>query len=123
MIGSGAVPLIVLVAVVGGFVSLVALWIFNYSQTGDTEDATERTSGTVVGAISGVVFGVVIVLSTVGDALGVVGDFIATFPNAIGQFVLGGLAVLGFSGWVEIGTVGATVLVVVIIAGVAAVRN
>ena len=123
MIGSGVLPLIAMVAAGGAVVAILGLWVINYRQTDDVEDATDRTSRTVIGVVSGAVFALVIALSNFAGLFGTIGDIVSTWPSAVGQLVLGGLAVAGFAGWIELGAVSATILVVGIIVAVAGIRN
>jgi hypothetical protein len=123
MIGSGVLPLIATVAAGGAVVAIVALWFINYRQTDDIEDATDQTSRTVIGVVSGGIFALVIALGNFAGLFGTLGDIVSTWPGAVGQFVLGRLAVAGFAGWIELGAVGATILVVGIIVAVAGIRN
>jgi len=123
MIGSGVLPLIAMVAAGGAVVAILALWAINYRRTDDVEDATDQTSRTVIGVVSGGIFALVIALSNFAGLFGTLGDIVSTWPGAVGQFVLGGLAVAGFAGWIELGAVGGTLLVVGVIVAVAGIRN
>lgn len=123
MIGSGVLPLIAIVAAGGAMLAIAAVWVLNYRQTDDATEATDQTSRTVIGVVSGGIFALVVALSNFAGLFGTIGDIVSTWPSAVGQLVLGGLAVAGFAGWIELGAVGATVLVVVIIVAVAGIRN
>ena len=123
MIGTGVLPLIALVAAGGGVLAVVGLWVLNYRETDDATRATDKTSRKVIGVVSGGIFAIVVALSNFAGLFGTLGDIVSTWPGAAGQFVLGGIAVAGFAGWIEIGAVGGTILVVGVIVSVAAIRN
>jgi len=123
MIGPGLIGTVAVVAAVGAVVAVIALWGINYRKTNDATRATDRTSKKVIGVVSGGVFALVVALSNFAGLFGTFGDIVSTWPGAVAQFVLGGLAVAGFAGWIEMGAVVGTVLVVGIIAGAAAIRN
>ncbi|WP_144900889.1 hypothetical protein [Halobellus captivus] len=123
MIGYGAISTIAVIVGFGAFVGVVGLWLLNYRRTEDATRATDRTSRKVIGVISAAVFAIVIAFSNLAGLFGVLGDIVSTWPGAVGQFVLATLAVAGFAGYVEMGVVAGTILVLAIIAGTAAVRN
>jgi len=111
------------VAALGGLLAVVALWVINYRATDDAPEATSRTTKAVVGVLSAGVFSIVIAVSEFAALLGTVGDVVATSPAGVGQAVLGFLAIAGFSGWLEIGVVAATIVVIAVIGITTAVRN
>ncbi|MFD1601035.1 hypothetical protein [Halobellus rarus] len=123
MIGYGSLTTVAMIAGFGAFLAVVGLWILNYRRTENATRATDRTSRKVVGVLSGAVFAVVIAFSNLAGLFGTLGDIVSTWPGAVGQFILGGLAVAGFAGWIEIGAVAGTVLVVGIIVAIAGIRN
>lgn len=112
-----------LVAAVGGVVAVVALWAKNYREVGNAPDATDRTSRKVVGVLSAAFMVLVVGVANFAGLLGMFGDVVAMSPETVGQVILGGLAVAGFAGWVEIGVVGGTILVLGVIAATAAIKN
>ena len=100
-------------AAVGGVASVAGLWVMNYRKDGtDAPEATRKTSRKVVAVISGAVLAVAIAFTELAGLLGVVGDVVSMFPGGVTQLVLGGLAIAGFAGWIEVGIVGFTLLVV-----------
>lgn len=103
-------------------VGLVGLWLWNYRKTDDAPEATQRTTGKVVGFISGAVFAFVVAIQQLGELAGLLGDFVAAFPGGFGQLALGLLAVGGFAGVIELTVVTATILVVLVIFATAAVK-
>ncbi|GAB7011767.1 hypothetical protein [Halolamina salina] len=111
------------VAALGGLLSVVALWVINYRSTEDAPKATSRTTETVVGVLSAAVFSIVVAVSEFTGLIGTVGDVVATSPAGVGQAVLGFLAIAGFGGWLEIGVVGGTMIVVAVLGITTAVRN
>lgn len=121
--GYGAFGIFLALAIGGSVLAVVALWIVNYRRTDDAGDATDRTSRRVVGVVSGGIFAIVIAFANLAGLFGTIGDIVSTWPGAVGQFVLGALAIAGFTGWLEIGAVGGTLLVVVVIVAVAGIRN
>jgi hypothetical protein len=121
--GYGPFAIFIALAVAGSALAIVALWIINYRKTDDATDATDRTSRKVVGVVSGGVFALVIAFANLAGLFGTIGDIVSAWPGAVGQFVLGGIALAGFAGWIELGVVGATLLVLGIIIAVAGIRN
>lgn len=107
----------------GLLLGLVGLWALNYSKAGNAPDATRRTSAAIIGVISGVVLTFVIAVSEVAALMGLFGDVFAMYPGGFGQVALGILAVAGVTGMLEVGVIGATILVVLVIAVTAAVKN
>ena len=111
-----AVSLIVLLVVVG-------LWVRNYLDEGNAPEATARTSNRIVGVVAGALISAAIAFSSVAELAGVFGEIVSMFPGGTAQLILGGLAVAGFSGYLELSVVAATVIVVIVIFGTSAVRN
>lgn len=103
--------------------ALIGLWLWNYREEGSAPAASSETSNAVVGFLSGAVMSLVIVMAAFADFIGVMGDIIATWPAAFSQLLLGLLAIAGFSGMIEASVVSATLLVVVILVGYAAVTR
>jgi len=112
-----------IVAGLGGLVAVIAVWVMNYRSTGDAPRATSKTSRKVVGVLSAALFSVIVAISEFAGLLGTAGDVVATWPGGAGQVVLGFLAIAGFSGWLEIGVVGGTIVVIAVIGITTAVRN
>lgn len=104
------------VAVVG----FVALLVRNYRRTGDGPRAARRTSRAVFGMTVGAVLTLAVIASEALDALAALVMFA---PDTAGHLVLGFLAVAGFSGWLEVGVVGATVAVVLVLVAVGVLRR
>lgn len=122
-LGGGPITALALVGLVGGLVAVAVVWARSYRRTGDAERATDQTSRRVVAVVSAALFALVAALVNFAGLFGTVGDLVTMAPGGFGQLALGFLAVAGFAGWIELTAVTATVLVVVIIAGVAAIRN
>lgn len=118
-----ALSTLAVVAGLGSLVAVVVLWVRNYRSTGDAPEATSRTTQSVVGLVSATLLSVVVGISEFGALLGTAGDIVSTWPGGIGQAALGLLAIAGFSGWLEIGVVGATITVLAVIAITTAIRN
>lgn len=114
-------------AVAGGVgvtaLSFVVLWGANYRQTGDAERATERSTRKIVAVVSAATFSLFIAIGELAGFAGTLGDIAATWPGAIGQAVIGFIAIAGFAGWVELTAVGATFLVAGVFVATLAVRN
>ncbi|MDZ5811601.1 hypothetical protein U4E84_09620 [Halorubrum sp. AD140] len=124
MMPGGALLLVALLVAAGGVVTVAALWVRNYRETGaNAPEATRDTSQTVVAFVSGAVLAMAIAIAELAGLLGVVGDVVAMFPGGVTQLLLGGIAVAGFGGYLELGVVGATLLVVAIMATSTALTN
>ena len=123
ILGSWPVTIGALVAL-GGVTAVAGLWVRNYRKPRtDAPEATRKTSKRVVGVISGAVLAVAIAFVELSSLLGVIGDVVSMFPGGVTQIVLGAIAVAGFGGYLELGVVGATLLVVGILAASAAFTN
>ena len=124
MIGGSWLLTIAALVALGGVAVIAGLWVKNYrKERTDAPEATRETSQAVVGVVSGAVLAVAIAFVELAGLLGVVGDVVSMFPGGVTQLVLGGLAVAGFGGYLELGVVGATVLVVGILAASTALTN
>lgn len=122
MLGSWMLTVALLVAI-GATATIGGLWLVNYRDAGNAPDATRRTSRRVVAVISGAIIAVAIALAELAGLLGTVGDLVSMFPGGFTQLVLAGLAIAGFQGWIEVGVVGFTLLVVGVLAGSTALTN
>jgi hypothetical protein len=124
MIGGSWLLTVAALVALGGVTAVAGLWVRNYRKPRtDAPEATRQTSKRVVGVISGAVLAVAIAFVELSSLLGVVGDVVSMFPGGVTQFVLGGIAIAGFGGYLELGVVGATLLVVGILATSAAFTN
>lgn len=124
MIGGSWLLTVAALVALGGVTAVAGLWVRNYRKPRtDAPEATRKTSKRVVGVISGAVLAVAIAFVELSSLLGVVGDVVSMFPGGVTQFVLGGIAIAGFGGYLELGVVGATLLVVGILATSAAFTN
>lgn len=113
MIGGSWIVTFVALAALGGVVTTGAVWVRNWRKDGvGAPEATRKTSRRVVAVVSGAVLAVAIAFVEFSSLLGVVGEIVSMFPGGVTQLALGGLAVAGFAGWIEIGLVGFTLLVV-----------
>lgn len=110
----------ILVAIALPLLVVLGLWVWNYAKADAADEATRRTSRTIVGIVAGAVISTVIIASEIA---GMFAELIAYSPEGFGTTALGLIAVLGLSGWVELGIVSATILVVGIIVVMAAVRG
>lgn len=119
----GWLPTVLGVFALGATASVAGLWVMNYRKKGNAPDATRKTSRRVVAVVAGAVFAVAIALSELAGLLGVVGDLVAMFPGGVTQLVLAGLALAGFQGWIEVGVVGFTLLVIGVLAASTALTN
>lgn len=101
------------VVALGAVLAVAGLWVRNYRKEGvEAPGATRKTSRKVVGVVSGALLAVVIAFTELAGLLGVFGDIVSMFPGGATQIALAGLAVAGFAGWLEVGLVGFTLLVV-----------
>lgn len=108
----------------GGGAAVAALWVRNYRKDSvDAPEATRKTSRRVVAVISGAVLATAIAFVELAGLLGVVGDVVSMFPGGVTQLVLGALAIAGFQGWIEVGIVGFSLLVVFVLAASTALTN
>ena len=111
-------------AALGGVASVAAVWVMNYRKDGTgAPEATRTTSRKVVGVVSGAVLAIAIAFTELAGLLGVVGDVVSMFPGGVTQLVLGGLAIAGFAGWLEVSLVGFTLLVVGVLVASTAFTN
>lgn len=111
-------------AALGGVVAVAGLWINSYrKESVDAPEATRTTSRRVVGVISGAVLAIAVAFTELAGLLGVFGDIVSMFPGGVTQLVLGGLAVAGFAGWLEVSLVGFTLLVVGVLVASTAFTN
>lgn len=122
MIG-GWITTLAALFMVGAVVGVAAVWARNYRKKGNAPDATRKTSQRVVAVATGAILAVAIAFAELAGLLGVVGDVVSMFPGGVTQLVLGGLAIAGFAGYIEIGLVGFTLLVVLVLAGSTALRT
>jgi hypothetical protein len=123
MLGSWLFTVAALVAL-GGVLAVAGLWVNNYRKEGtDAPEATRTTSRRVVGVVSGAVIAIAIAFTELAGLLGVFGDIVSMFPGGATQIALAGLAVAGFAGWIEIGLVGFTILVVGVLVASTALTN
>jgi len=102
---------------------VLGLWVRNYARTDSAPQATQRTSNRVIGFVVATLVSIAIAFSSVAGLAGAFGEVVSMFPGGTAQLILGGLAVAGFSGVLELSVVGATVIVVIVIFATAAVRN
>lgn len=102
---------------------VIGLWVRNYQQAGSAPEATARTSNRVVGFVVAVLISIAVAFSSLAGLAGAVGEVVAMFPGGTAQLILGGLAVAGITGYLELSVVAATILIVVVIFGSAAVSN
>lgn len=119
----GMLQMILIAGVAGTLLTFVAVWLLSYSRTDDAERATQQTSRKFVAVASAGVFSIAVALNELAGLFGTLGDIVATWPAAVGQFLLGGLAVAGFAGWLELGVVAATIVVAAVIVVTIAIRN
>jgi hypothetical protein len=103
--------------------AVLGLWVRNYARTDSAPQATQRTSNRVIGFVVATLVSIAIAFSSVAGLAGAFGEVVSMFPGGTAQLILGGLAVAGFSGVLELSVVGATVIVVIVIFATAAVRN
>lgn len=106
------------VAVVG--LAIVGLTVRNYRRGRDGPRAARQASRKVFAAVVGAVLTLAVIAS---EALNALGALISASPDSVGHLVLGALALAGFSGWLEVGVVGATVLVVGVLVAVGVLRG
>ena len=112
------------VAALAGVATVGGLWVRNYRKDSvDAPEATRKTSQRVVAVVSGAVLAVAIAFVELAGLLGVVGDVVSMFPGGVTQLVLAGLAVAGFQGWIEVGVVGFSLLVVGVLVASTALTN
>lgn len=123
MMGMSGLSLWLTIFALGAFAAIAALWLSNYQSRNDAVQATRQTSQTIVGLIAGSVLVVIVAIAELSAVLGIFGDVIAMFPGGFAQLLLGTVAVLGVSGWLELSVVGMTVLVILIMAGSTAIRS
>lgn len=102
---------------------VVGLWVRNYARTDSAPQATQRTSNRVIGFVVAVMVSVAIAFSSLAGLAGAMGEVVGMFPGGTAQLILGGLAVAGFSGYLELSLVAATAIVVIVVFATAAVRN
>lgn len=108
----------------GGVLAVAGLWVNNYRKEGTgAPEATRTTSRRVVGVVSGAVLAIAIAFTELAGLLGVFGEIVSMFPGGVTQLVLGGLAIAGFAGWIELGLVGFTLLVVGVLVASTALTN
>lgn len=119
----GTAQLTLLAAVLLPSFIVVGLWVRSYARTDSAPQATQRTSNKVIGFAVAVLVSVAIAFSSLAGLAGAVGEVVSMFPGGTAQFILGGLAVAGFSGYVELSLVAATGIVIIVIFATSAVRN
>lgn len=112
---SPLVTLLVLLAV-GFLVAGLVVWVQSYRSRGSVQDATVQATRWKLGVITGAIMTVALIVAEFAMLFGTVGDIVAMFPGAATQLVLALIAVLGFSGYLELGIVGGTILVVAVLA-------
>ena len=110
--GSWIVTFLALAAL-GGAATLGAVWVRNYRKDSvNAPEATRKTSRRAVAVVSGAVLSLAIVFVELAGLLGLVGEVFSMFPGGVTQLALAALAIAGFQGWIEIGVVGFSLLVV-----------
>ena len=119
----GTAQLTLLAAVLLPSFIVVGLWVRSYARTDSAPQATQRTSNKVIGFVVAVLVSVAIAFSSLAGLAGAVGEVVSMFPGGMAQLILGGLAVAGFSGYVELSLVAATAIVIIVIFATSAVRN
>lgn len=114
----GSLSTALMVALALPSLAVLYLGVRNYRETNDVERATRRTSRTVFGVVVGAV---VVLLVVATEFVVALGGLVSSFPDVFGAVVLGGLAIGTAGGWLEVGVVGATlaVVVVLVVVGVA----
>lgn len=123
MIPTDTTTLTVLTMLLIPLLMIAGLWVRNYQQAGSAPAATARTSDRVVGFVVAVLVSIAIAFSSLAGLAGAFGEVISMFPGGTAQLILGGLAVAGFSGYLELSIVGATAIVVIVVFATSAVRN
>ncbi|WP_418284773.1 hypothetical protein [Halorubrum sp. DTA46] len=124
MLGGSWMLTFAAVAALAGVATVGGLWVRNYRKDSvDAPEATRKTSRRVVAVISGAVLAVAIAFVELAGLLGVVGDVVSMFPGGVTQLALGALAIAGFQGWIEVGVVGFSLLVVGVLVASTALTN
>lgn len=97
-------------------------FLYNYIVVGNASIATAETTRGVGQFLAGAVLTLTIVGQEIGNAIGSIGDAIATVPNAAAELVIIGLGALGLSGTISLGPVMFVVIALFVMLVAAAVR-